>query len=78
MPKTKLTFEDNIQQLESIISALEKGEAPLEECMALFEKGVRLSNDCLKMLSDAEQKIKLLTEKEDGTIAEQDFIPKDE
>lgn len=78
MPKTKLTFEDNIQQLESIISALEKGEAPLEECIALFEKGVRLSNDCLKMLSDAEQKIKLLTEKEDGTIAEQDFIPKDE
>ena len=78
MPKTKLTFEDNIQQLESIISALENGEAPLEECMALFEKGVRLSNDCLKMLSDAEQKIKLLTEKEDGTIAEQDFIPKDE
>lgn len=78
MPKTKLTFEDNIQQLESIISALEKGEAPLEECMALFEKGVRLSNDCLKMLSDAEQKIKLLTEKEDGTIVEQDFIPKDE
>ncbi len=78
MSKAKPTFEENMQQLEGIISALEKGEAPLEECMALFEKGVALSNDCLKILSDAEQKIKLLTEQESGMVTEQDFMVKDE
>ena len=75
MSKAKPTFEENMQQLEGIISAL---EAPLEECMALFEKGVALSNDCLKILSDAEQKIKLLTEQESGMVTEQDFMVKDE
>lgn len=78
MPKAKQTFEENISQLEAIISSLEKGDAPLEECVKLFETGVKLSNECLKMLSDAEQKIKLLTEQENGTVTETDFIPKDE
>lgn len=78
MPKPKQTFEENITQLEGIIAALEKGDVPLEDSIKLFETGVKLSNDCLKLLSAAEQKIKLLTEQPDGTITETDFIPKDE
>lgn len=58
----KKSFEDNINELEKIISDLESGEAPLEECIKLFEKGVRLSDDCLRLIDSAQKKITLLTE----------------
>ena len=59
----KKTFEQNMDELEKIIKDLESGEAPLDECVELFEKGVKLSGECVKMIDDARQKITLLTEK---------------
>lgn len=58
----KKTFEANMDELEKIISDLESGEAPLDKCIELFENGVKLSGECLKMINDARQKITLLTE----------------
>lgn len=58
----KKTFEESIKELEEIVEKLEKGDCPLDEAVKLFEKGVKLSGDCHKTLSDAEQKIKILTE----------------
>lgn len=58
----KKSFENNITELESIISMLESGDAPLDKCIEMFEKGVNLSGECLKLLNEAEQKITLLTE----------------
>lgn len=58
----KKTFETNMDELEKIISDLESGEAPLDKCIGLFENGVKLSGECLKMINDARQKITLLTE----------------
>ena len=58
----KKTFETNMDELEKIISDLESGEAPLDKCIELFENGVKLSGECLKMINDARQKITLLTE----------------
>lgn len=71
-------FENNIKRLEEIIGLLEKGEVPLDECLSLFEEGVKLSKDSIEMLNKAEQKIRLLTENEDGTVAETDFVSADE
>jgi len=71
-------FENNIKRLEEIIGLLEKGEVPLDECLSLFEEGVKLSKDSIEMLNNAEQKIRLLTENEDGTVAETDFVSADE
>lgn len=59
---TKKTFEDSINELEEIVQKLEKGECPLDEAVKLFEKGVKISNECHKTLNEAEQKIKILTE----------------
>ncbi len=59
---TKKTFEDSINELEEIVEKLEKGECPLDEAVKLFEKGVKISNECHKTLNEAEQKIKILTE----------------
>lgn len=59
----KKTFESNMEQLEKIIHDLESGDAPLDKCIELFESGVKLSGECLKMINEAQQKITLLTEK---------------
>lgn len=65
----KKTFEQNMDELEKIIKDLESGEAPLDECVELFEKGVKLSGECVKMIDDARQKITLLTEKGEADFA---------
>ncbi len=61
MAKNK-TFEESIEELETIVKTLENGECSLEDAVKLFEKGVKISNDCHKVLDSAEQKIKILTE----------------
>ena len=48
------TFEDKLQQLESIVSQLEKGDRPLETALADFQTGVGLVKDLQKTLKDAE------------------------
>ena len=58
----KKSFENNITELESIISMLESGDAPLDKCIEMFEKGVNLSGECLKLLNEAQEKITMLTE----------------
>ncbi len=57
----KKNFEKNIDELEKIITELESGDAPLDKCIEMFENGVKLSSECLKLLDDAQQKITLLT-----------------
>ncbi|MBE6777193.1 MAG: exodeoxyribonuclease VII small subunit [Ruminococcaceae bacterium] len=58
------SFEKSLNQLEDIINKLENEDVSLDESIALFEKGVKLSNDCRKTLETAEQKIISLTEAE--------------
>lgn len=48
-------------RLQEIVGRLEGGEAPLEEAMALFEEGAKLSALCYNTLDRAEQKVKELT-----------------
>lgn len=57
-------FEKSLLELENIISKLESQEVSLEESIALFEKGVKLSENCRKTLEKAEQKILTLTDAE--------------
>ena len=42
MSVKKVTFEQQLQRLEAIVAALEKGDAPLAESLALFEEGTKL------------------------------------
>ncbi len=57
-------FEKSLAELENIISKLENDEVSLDESISLFEKGVKLSNECRKTLEKAEKKIITLTEAE--------------
>lgn len=57
MPAKKLKFEDAMARLQEIVARLDSGEAPLEEAMALFEEGAKLSALCYNTLDRAELKI---------------------
>lgn len=58
-------FENSIKELEKIADSLENEQISLDESIALFEKGVKLSKDCSDYLESAKQKIVSLTEKEE-------------
>ena len=68
-------FEQALARLEEIVRALDGGEAPLDESLALFEEGVRLVKLCSEKLDHAEQTVKILVRGEDGKPAEADFAP---
>ena len=59
-------FEKTLAQLEHIIARLEEGNLPLEESVKQFEQGMVLLKDCQKTLNQAEQKVKILIEKNRG------------
>lgn len=75
--KKKLSFEQSMTRLEEIVSLMEKGDAPLEQSLALFEEGSRLLRECTKQLDEAEQKVTLLTAGRDGEPVEEPFGGKD-
>lgn len=54
-------FEENLKKLEDIVLKLEKGDAPLEESIKMFEEGVKLTTILQKTLDDAESKVKEIT-----------------
>ncbi|WP_448807841.1 exodeoxyribonuclease VII small subunit [Aminobacterium mobile] len=56
-----MNFSEKLEALQDIIHKLEKEELPLEEALELFERGVSLVKECQAYLTQAEQKITLLT-----------------
>ncbi|MDR1116978.1 MAG: exodeoxyribonuclease VII small subunit [Oscillospiraceae bacterium] len=58
----KLSFEQAMLRLEEIVKLLERGEAPIEKSLELFEEGAALMKVCAGILDKAEMKVKKLTE----------------
>ena len=73
MAAKKQTFEESITKLDEIVKKLEKGDASLDESLALFEEGTKLIKNCSTMLDNAEQKVVRLQKGADGTPQELDF-----
>ena len=71
--KKKVDFETSMLRLEEIVNLLERGEAPLEQAMKLFEEGAKLLRECTAQLDAAEQKVTVLTAGSDGTPEERHF-----
>ena len=65
-------FEENMEQLENIVTELEKGELNLEESVKKFEQGINISKKCNDILEKAEKKITILLRQEDE-IKEENF-----
>jgi exodeoxyribonuclease VII small subunit len=56
-------FEVGLEELEKVVKELEGGDLPLERALALFEKGVGLSDTCRKQLLEAETRVEVLLKK---------------
>lgn len=67
----KKTFEENLQDLEAIVTKLETGDVALEDAIAEFQKGMALSKDLQKTLEDAEKTLVKVMQA-DGTETEMD------
>jgi exodeoxyribonuclease VII small subunit len=66
------TFESALQQLEKLTKELEGADVPLDDMLKKYEEGVKLAKYCMEKLSQAEQKIKLLTGDDDASLALKD------
>lgn len=66
----ELKFEDAMKELEEIANDLEKGDLSLEESVAKFEEGMKLSKECNDMIEKAEKKITILLKKDDKIVEE--------
>lgn len=55
-----LSFEQSMQELESIVNQMEQGDIPLEQALQQFERGVQLASQGQKKLQQAEQKVQIL------------------
>ena len=68
---TKKTFEENLKDLEAIVTKLETGDDALEDAIAEFQKGMALSKNLQKTLEDAEKTLVKVMQA-DGTETEMD------
>jgi exodeoxyribonuclease VII small subunit len=62
----EMSFEDALRELEQVVGKLERGEVPLDESIALYERGALLKGRCETKLQEAEEKVAKLTLDGDG------------
>lgn len=60
----ELNFEEAMKRLSEVVRLLESGEVSLDESIALFEEGMKLSKKCTELLEKAEQKVRILQQSE--------------
>ena len=58
---TRLPFERALEELESIVKRLEEGKVPLEESIAIYERGEALKRRCEELLRQAEARVEKIT-----------------
>lgn len=61
----KQSFEEALEELESLVSRMEKGELSLEESLKQYERGVELTRACEDALDKARQRIEELSAADD-------------
>ena len=65
MPKktNTINFEKTFTELEDLVKKMERGDLSLEESLKYFERGILLTKNCQQALNKAEQKVRILLEK---------------
>lgn len=69
----KIKFEDALARLEEAVRLLEGGNLSLDESIAKYETALEYVKICNEMLENAEQRVKILTQGEDGTVSDRPF-----
>ena len=73
MNQENKTFEQNMQRLEQIVRAMERGEVALEESLKLFQEGTELVRSCGKLLDDAQLQVQKVMTAADGSPVLEEF-----
>ena len=73
MNRKNASFESNMQRLEQIVRAMERGDVPLEESLKLFQEGTDLVRSCNQLLDDAQLQVRKIMTAPDGSPVEEDF-----
>ena len=66
-------FEASLAELENIVKSLEGGTLSLDESISAFERAMGLVKLCNERLESAEQRVRILTEANDGTVTDAPF-----
>ena len=69
----EMSFEDALNELEGIVGRLERGDAPLEESIAIYQRGAALKAHCEGKLKDAQMKVEKIVLKGQGDATTADF-----
>lgn len=72
-PIKSLSFEDALSELELIVQRLERGDAPLEESIAIYQRGAKLKAHCEGKLKDAQLKVEKIVLAPDGSASTESF-----
>ena len=62
----QMSFEEAMRELEAVVTKLERGDVPLEDSIALYERGAALKARCEAKLKEAEEKVAKITFDEAG------------
>ncbi len=66
MNEKNMTFEQNLQRLEQIVRAMERGDVALDESLKLFREGTDLVQACGKLLDEAQLQVEKVVKGADG------------
>ncbi|TFH66082.1 MAG: exodeoxyribonuclease VII small subunit [Candidatus Zixiibacteriota bacterium] len=64
----KISFEEALRELETVVERLESGELKLDEALSCFEQGVKSANLCRKQLESVAARVEVLLAAKDGTL----------
>ena len=70
---TDMSFEDALEELEGIVGRLERGDAPLEESITIYERGAKLKAHCEGKLKAAQMKVDKIVIDGQGNAGTTDF-----
>ena len=73
MNQKNQTFEQNMERLEQIVRAMERGDVALDESLKLFQEGTELVRSCEKLLENAKLQVRQFTAGADGEPTEVPF-----
>ena len=73
MNQQNKTFEENMQRLEQIVRAMERGDVALEESLKLFQEGTELVRSCGKLLDNAQLQVQKVMTAADGSPVMEEF-----
>jgi len=72
-PAADLTYEQAFEEMEGVVQRLQAADLPLEEALALFERGQALAARCQELLEQAELRLRQLSTNSDGKLEETDL-----